>query len=181
MQVEPEITYRNFVPSDRIRARVDKELARLEAHYPRLTACKVVVEGGTRRRHTGDLAHVRLHLVLPGQREVSVSSVQDDRGAHADVMVAIRDAFAAAASQLRTLKPDPRHEAVFGTRQKGTVARFLAGERAGFITSLDGTDHYFHENEATNAVFEDFRVGDEVSFVADDGVKGPVARAVHRC
>lgn len=180
MQVEPEITFRNFAPSARISERVSKELARLESHYPRITACKIVVEGGQRRRHTGDLAHVRLHLVLPGGREVAVSSMQDDKGAHADVMVAIRDAFAAAASQLKTIKPDPRHDATFETRQAGQVARFLAGERAGFIRGADGVDHYFHENEATNARFDSFRVGDDVTFIPDEGEKGPLARAVHK-
>lgn len=180
MQVEPEITYRDFVPSDRIRDRVDKEIARLEAHYPRLTACKVVVEGGPRRRQSGDLARVRLHLVLPGHKEVSVSSMQDDRGEHSDVMVAIRDAFAAAASQLKTIRPDPRHEATFATRMTGQIARFMAGQGAGFIRSVDGTDYYFHENEATSQRFDDFRVGDEVSFLPDEGENGPVARAVHK-
>ena len=181
MQVTPEITYRNFEPSEHIRERVDKELRRLESHHPRITACKVVVEGGTSRRHSGDLARVRLHIVLPGGHEVAVSDVGDDKHAHEDVLVAIRDAFRAAEHQLQAAKRDPRVEAAMSeTRMSGEIARFIAGEPAGFIRGEDGVDHYFHANESTEVPFEQLRVGDAVTFRPEDGEKGPIARAVHK-
>ncbi|MGA1341948.1 MAG: HPF/RaiA family ribosome-associated protein [Hyphomonas sp.] len=180
MQVEPEITYKRFEPSERIQARVEKELRQLEAHHPRITACKVIVEGGARRRRTGDLAEVTLHVVMPGAREIAVSNRQDDAGAHSDVMVAIRDAFAAAERQLRALKPDPRTEASTQRRLAGTVARFIAGEPVGFITAEDGTEYYLHAREVTGAKFETLTVGEAVTFRPDEGEKGPMARAVHR-
>lgn len=160
---------------------MDKELVRLESHYPRLTACKVVIEGGTGRHQTGNLARVRLHLVLPGGQEVSVSNVGDDKHAHEDVMVAIRDAFRAAERQLKSAKRDPRVEAAMSeTRISGEVARFIAGEPAGFIRGEDGVDYYFHANESTEVAFDQFRVGDAVMFRPEDGNKGPMARAVHK-
>lgn len=180
MPVEPEITYKRFEPSERIRARVDKELRQLEAHYPRILACKVIVEGGSGRRRTGDLAEVRLHVLMPGAREIAVSNHQDDAGAHSDVMVAIRDAFAAAERQLRDLKPDPSAEAQTPTRLSGTVARFIAGEPAGFITAEDGTDYYVHAREVTAANFDALTVGEAVTFRPDEGENGPMARAVHK-
>lgn len=180
MKVEPEITYKGFEPSGQIQARVEKELRQLEAHHPRITACKVIVEAGSGRRRTGDLAEVTLHVVMPGAREVAVSNRQDDASAHSNVMVAIRDAFAAAERQLRALKPDPRTEAQTPTRLAGTVSRFIAGEPAGFITAQDGTDYYLHAREVTGAKFDTLTVGESVTFRPDEGEKGPMARAVHR-
>lgn len=181
IQVAPEITYRNFEPSERIRARVGKELGRLESHFPKITACKVLVEGGLGRRRTGDLAQVHLHFVLPGGKEVSVSEMGDEKHAHEDVMVAIRDAFRAAERQLKSVQPDPRMEAgVQKTRISGKIARFIADEPAGFIRGEDGVDHYFHANESTGTPFDQLRVGDAVTFRPDAGEKGPVARSVHR-
>ena len=45
MQVAPEISFRSFEPTDRIRSRIDKEVETLEAHFPRMISCKVMVEG----------------------------------------------------------------------------------------------------------------------------------------
>ena len=180
MQVEPEITYKRFDPSERIKARVEKALRQLEEHHPRITACKVIVEGGSHRRRTGDLAKVTLHVLMPGSKEVAVSNRQDDAKAHSDVMVAIRDAFAAAERQLRALKPNPRAEAQTPTRLSGTIARFIAGEPAGFITGQDGIDYYLHAREVTGANFDTLTVGESVTFRPDEGRNGPLARAVHR-
>lgn len=181
MQVTPEITFRNFEPSDRIRERVDKELRQLESHHPRLIACKVVVEGDAGRHRSGNLSRVRLHLVMPGGQEVSVSNVGDDKHAHEDVMVAIRDAFQAAERQLKKVKRDPQTEAAMvETRISGEIARFIAGQPAGFIRGEDGADYYFHANESTEVPFETLRVGDAVMFRPESGEKGPLARAVHK-
>lgn len=181
MQVAPEITYRNFEPSERVRARVDKELKRIETHFPRITACKVLVEGGSGRRRTGDLTKVHLHLVLPGGKEVSVSEMGDEKHAHEDVIVSIRDAFRAAERQLKSVQPDPRAEAgMHRARIGGEITRFIADEPAGFIRGEDGVDHYFHAQESTETPFEQLRVGDPVTFRPDVGEKGPMARAVHR-
>jgi cold shock CspA family protein/ribosome-associated translation inhibitor RaiA len=178
MLVAPEITFRSFEPTDRIRARIDKEVETLNTHFPRIASCKVMVQGGA-RRHTGDLAHVTLHITLPGGKDVAVSSMKDDAGARSDVMVAIRDAFKAAERQLKSYKPDPRAEGAQASRLSGTVARFLAGEPAGFIAGEDGTDYYLHAREVTGAKFDELVIGDAVTFRPEPGDKGPMARAVH--
>ncbi|MEL6662774.1 MAG: HPF/RaiA family ribosome-associated protein [Pseudomonadota bacterium] len=180
MQVTPEITYKSFEPSERIRERVEHELRALESHYPRMISCKVVVSGGSGRRTTGDLARVALHVGMPGGKEVAVSKTQDDAGAHSDVMVAIRDAFQAAEKQLKALKPDPRTDGALPTRLAGTFLRKIDGEPAGFIRSEDGADYYVHAREATGAKFDSLAPGDAVTFRPDEGEKGPMARAVHR-
>ena len=180
MQVAPEISFRSFEPTDRIRSRIDKEVETLEAHFPRMISCKVMVEGGVRRRQTGDLAHVSLHITLPGGKDIAVSSMKDDAGEHSDVMVAIRDAFKAAERQLKSQKPDPRTVGAHPSRLSGTIARFIAGEPAGFIIGEDGKDYYLHAREVTTSKFEDLTIGDAVTFRPDTGDEGPMARAVHQ-
>ena len=182
MQVAPEVSYKNIASSQRIRRRVAKELAHLEKIYPRLISCKVLVEGpdGT-RGSKGHLARVRLHLGLPGGREVAVSHRSDDNHAHEDVYVAIRDSFRAAERQLKKIKPDPRVDgSLEDTRLSGTIARFNAEERSGFIQASDQTDYYFHENEVTGGEFDQLTIGEAITFRPDMGKKGPMARTVHR-
>lgn len=181
MQTTPEISYKNIEPTDRIRLRVDKEVQHLETVFPRLVSCKVLIEGPSGRRKSGELYRVRAHLGLPGGREIAVTQRADDNHAHEDVMVAIRDAFRAAERQLKKQKPDPRVEGAAGeTRLAGKIARFIAGEPAGFIRGEDGRDYYFHAREATETAFDAFVIGDAVTFRGDDGDKGPLARAVHK-
>ncbi|MDJ0921912.1 MAG: HPF/RaiA family ribosome-associated protein [Henriciella sp.] len=182
MQVTPEISYKNMTPTKRVQSRVEKELRHIEKVYPRLISCKVFVDGseGSKRRK-GNLARVRLHLGLPGGRDVAVSHHSDDNHAHEDVMVALRDAFRAAERQRKKAKPDPRIDgAMEDTRLSGIIARFNAEEPSGFIKASDQTEYYFHENEVTADAFEDLQIGVAVTFRPDDGEKGPMARAVHR-
>lgn len=181
MQVTPQISYKNLDPTERVRLYVEKELRHLEALQSRLISCRIAIEGPAGRRRKGDLYRVRLHLGLPGHQEVAVGHHSDDKQAHEDVQVAIRDAFRAAEHQLKKQKWDARRAAAFGsTRMAGKVARFIAGEPAGFILGEDGRDYYFHAREATGTKFDDLVIGQPVSFRFEDGHKGPMARAVHK-
>lgn len=182
MQTEPQIAYRNIKPNDRIRARIDKELRHLEDVHPRLISAKITVEGPSGHHRHGDLTRVRLHLALPGGKEVAVSNFSDDNRAHEDVMVALRDAFRAAERQLKKIKPDPRDAAATAgeTRLAGEIVRFLAEAREGFIRAEDGAEYFFHAREATDTPFEQLAIGDKVTFRPEAGNKGPMARAVHR-
>lgn len=181
VKITPEIAFKGLESIDRIRDRVDKELTHLEALFPNLTSCSVMIQGPGGRRRSGDLANVRLRLGLPGGRHVAVSAQGDDKHAHEDVCVAVRDAFRAAERQLKKLKPNPRIVGAAGeTRLAGGVARFIAEEPAGFIKGEDGRDYYFHAREVTDAVFDDLVIGDPVTFRVEAGEKGPMARAVHR-
>ncbi len=181
MQVTPEISFKSFEPSQRVRDRVSKEVQHLEQIFPRLISCKVVVEGNTGRHKVGNLSRVRIHVGLPDGQEVAVSHHGDDKHAHEDVTVAIRDSFRAAERQLKKIKPDPRTAgAQHATRLSGTIARFIAEEPAGFIHGEDGTEYYFHAREVTDSAFNTLLVDDPVTFRVEDGHKGPMARTVHK-
>jgi cold shock CspA family protein len=181
VQVTPEISFKHFEPTQRIRDRVAREVQHLEQVFPRLISCKVVVEGNAGRHKFGNLSRVRLHIGLPGGHEVAVSQHGDDKHAHEDINVAIRDSFRAAERQLKKVKPNPRVVgAQRATRLTGTIVRFIAEEPAGFIRGEDGQEYYFHTREITGSTLKDLVIGDAVTFRVEDGEKGPMARVIHK-
>src|SRR6202035_4210621 len=76
MQVPLDITFRNSEPSEAIRGEVENQAKRLEKFHDRITSCHVTVIAPTMKRRHGDAPE------------------------HEHVMVAIKDAFAAAQRQI---------------------------------------------------------------------------------
>lgn len=101
MQLPLQITYRDMDPSDAIEAEVRKRAQKLESLYDRIMGCRVVIEAPHRHHQNGRLFSIRLDLTVPGTELVVNRDPQQDP-AHEDVMVAIRDAFNAIESQLRS-------------------------------------------------------------------------------
>jgi cold shock CspA family protein/ribosome-associated translation inhibitor RaiA len=180
VKIEPEISFRNIDPSQHLRDRVDKEIRQLEHIFPDLTSCTVLVEGPSGRKRAGGIATVRIHLTAPGRKDVAVTHVADDKHAHEDILVSVRDAFKAAQQQIKKLKPDHHAETrADETRLIGTIVRFLAEQDAGFIIAEDGRECYFQARSVTGAPFNALKVGDGVTFRIEPGDKGPQAVAVH--
>ena len=100
LETEPKITFENMDSSDFVRERVRDEIARLEEAYGRITACRVVVGMPEKGHRKGSLFQVRIHLVLPGGREVVVHPSTAGHQPNADARIAIRKAFDVARRQL---------------------------------------------------------------------------------
>ena len=60
----------------------------------------------------------------------------------------------------------------------GRVSRLYPHEDYGFIATRDGHEVYFHRNSVVNDAFDRLEVGAEVSYVEQDGRKGPQASTV---
>jgi ribosome-associated translation inhibitor RaiA len=75
-----------------VEARVREHVERLERFNQRITGCQVIVEAPAAHRHDGAPFNVKIALSLPGA-EINVHSERCDDSAHADVYVALRDAF----------------------------------------------------------------------------------------
>ena len=60
----------------------------------------------------------------------------------------------------------------------GRVKNLLAREDCGFIETADGRQIYFHRNAVLDAAFDRLKVGSEVAFAEEEGVKGPQASTV---
>jgi cold shock CspA family protein len=181
METEPKIVFENLDTSDALRQKILEEIEHLEKFHGRMTACRVVVSKPEKHKHRGALFQVRIHLVLPGGREVAVRPSTTRHQKNQDALVAIRRAFDAARRQLedkvRRMRGDVKtHEAA---QDHGTVARIFPEEGYGFIASSDGQDIYFHRNSVIGARFSDLEPGAAVRYVAEQGEKGAQASTVH--
>ena len=87
MKQAPDIRFVGMEPSEALEAAAREKIAKLEQFCPQVMACHVVIDLPHRHRVQGRQFSVRLDLTLPG-RELAVTRVE-----HADVYVALRDAF----------------------------------------------------------------------------------------
>lgn len=122
MSIPLQITCRNMDASESIENHVRIRAAKLESFCERITNCRVIIEEPHRRHHKGKAFQVRIELSVPG-REIVINHaptrlsaaqsaearesgmVENHRpskhAAHANVYVAIRDAFNAAGRKLQ--------------------------------------------------------------------------------
>jgi ribosomal subunit interface protein len=100
MQVPLDITFRNSEPSEAIRSEVEKQAKRLEKFHDRITSCHVTVIAPTMKRRHGDLFKIDICVAMPQHKDILVSKAHGDAPEHEHVMVAIKDAFAAAQRQI---------------------------------------------------------------------------------
>ncbi len=100
MKIPLQLTFRDMEHSDAVEADVRNKVEKLETLFPNtIMSCRVVVESHHRHHHQGNLFHTRIDITVPGD-ELVVSRDPSKDHAHEDMHVAIRDAFAAARTQL---------------------------------------------------------------------------------
>ena len=180
MQVPHEVTFEGMDPSDAVRARVQKEVERLERFHDRITSCRVAIRAPGHHKRSGGLYEVRIYMALPGGGEVAVQRNPVKNHAHEDVYVAIRDAFAAARRQLQDKDSKIEGEVkLHEAPPQGKIARIFYYEGYGFIETPNGGEVYFHRNAVAGADFEKLEAGQHVRFTEVLGEKGPQASVVH--
>ena len=181
MQIPLKIAFEgDLTANDALRERIEREASKLEQFADRITACRVAVIGRSGHHHQGGLYQVRIHIVVPGRKDIVIDRNPSADHAHEDAYVAVRDAFNAARRRLQ------EHERRFagqikahGTPPHGRVARLIAEQDYGFIETSDGREIYFHRNAVVNDEFDKLETGAEVRFVESEGDKGPQASTVH--
>ena len=72
----------------------------LEKFHDRITSCHVTVIAPTMKRRHGDLFKIDICVAMPQHKDILVSKAHGDAPEHEHVMVAIKDAFAAAQRQI---------------------------------------------------------------------------------
>ena len=179
MQTPLQLTFEHIGHSDTIEARIRDEAAKLEQFYDRITSMRVVVTRPQRRRHTGDVYQIRIHITVPGAADIAISREPAATGAHEDVYVTINDAFKAAGRQLQDFaRKRQGHVKEHETPPHGTIATLHPERDHGFITASDGREIYFHRNSVSGVKLEDLQPGQEVQFSEAAGDKGPQATLV---
>jgi ribosome-associated translation inhibitor RaiA len=101
MQTDLQITFEHIEHSDAVETRIREEAAKLEHLHDRMTSMRVVVARPQHRHHKGDTYQVRIHVTAPGNTDIAISREPAINGAHEDIFVTIRDAFAAARRKLQ--------------------------------------------------------------------------------
>ncbi|HVP99502.1 MAG TPA: HPF/RaiA family ribosome-associated protein [Roseiarcus sp.] len=179
MQTPVEVVFRHCDATDEIRSEIAAQVERLEKFSPRITSCRVVVTGPQTRHRSGGLFQVELFIAMPEHKDIVVDKQHADTPEREHALVAIREAFAAAARQIEDAMRDMRSEVKSHVAEShGRVAKFLAGNDGGFIETADGREIYFHRHSVLDDAFDRLSVGSEVRFVEADGVKGPQASTV---
>jgi cold shock CspA family protein/ribosome-associated translation inhibitor RaiA len=164
-------------PDLAIEAIVRRRSARLEKFFPRMIGCRVVVEAPHHRHRTGNLYHVRVDATVPG-KELVVRRDPREHESHADVRVAIRDAFDATRRELMDEARRRRGQVkAHGGTVYGRVAMLDAEDGYGFLLTRDGREIYFHANSVLDG-FDQLTVGSRVRFAEETGEQGPQASTV---
>jgi cold shock CspA family protein len=180
MQVPLQITFRHMDSSEALAAVIGERAAELDRLFDRIISCRVAVELQHARHLQGNLFRVRVDLNVPG-REIVAGRDPAAHRAHEDPYVAVRDAFDAVRRLLEDYVRERRGEVkMHAVPDHGRVARLIAEQDYGFISTPDGSEIYFHRNSVANGAFEKLAVGDEVRFVVQEGesARGPQASTV---
>jgi len=202
MEIPLQIKFHNMAPSQAIEDTIREKASKLDDLYDRIISCRVMVEAPHRHHRKGKAYEVRIDITVPGgelvinrspKRLKAASVPPTDRpetnlienhepsrhGAHADVYVAIRDAFNAAGRKLQDYAR--RQSGLVKLHESPTrarVARLFPEEKYGFLETPDGREIYFHSNSVLQPGFDHLEVGVEVHFAEEGGEKGPQASTV---
>ncbi len=173
MKIPLQVTFRNIPYSEAIETNIKEKAAKLDRFYERIMSCRLVVEESQRRHRQGKLYSVHIDITVPG-KELAVTRAENE-----DAYVAVRDAFEAAYRQLeehaRRIRGDVKaHE----QPSSGRIIRVLPDEACGYIMSSDDREIYFHRNSVLNEDFGRLKFGTEVTFIEEQGKKGPQAARV---
>lgn len=154
-----KIDFQNMDPSEYVTARVNSRVAKLAQVFNRVMGCRVTVQAPHRHHHKGNTYRIRIVVNLPGGTVVAGRDSGNDL-AHADVYVAIRDAFDALERQLSSAVRRRRGEVkTHASGDTGRVARMFPDEGYGFIELTDGAQIYFHRNAVDGGGFSHLREG----------------------
>jgi cold shock CspA family protein len=179
MQTPVQIDFQGLDAPRALRDTIEKHVAELEERCGRVTACRVVLKDPGRHHVVGGPYEVNIRLVLPDGREVDVSRTPTADERQGDLPFALNDAFKRARRRLqdqvrRMQGAVKQHE----EQAIGTVAKLDDRGEFGFIEAADGHEIYFHRNSVLNNAFDMCKPGIRVTYVEEEGEKGPQASTV---
>ena len=195
MLLPVQVTFRNMDDATGLEDLVQKEAAKLDRFYDRISSCRVVVER-PQRAGSGKLYHVRIDLGLPkGELLVKHAptlhgSLQDAKAErsrkeakavldHKTPQRAIHEAFH---EMRRRLQDYSRRQTGFvkSTRKmaQGTVREIFPDGGYGFLETADDRRVYFNKASVLDGYFGRLRSGSKIQFAEEMGDNGPQATTV---
>ena len=111
-----EISFHGLERSEAIESRVREKFARIEKHFDRITHARVSIQSPRRRAPLPKLFHVKIEIGIPGHNSIVVNYEPVNDGGPSDIVMALKEAFAAANRQVddivaRMDKPARREQA----------------------------------------------------------------------
>ena len=195
MLLPVQVTFRNVDDVTGLEDLVQKEAAKLDRFYDRISSCRVVVER-PQRAASGKLYHVRIDLGLPkGELVIKHTptlhgSLQDAKTGksrkeaksvleHKTPERAIHEAFH---EMRRRLQDYSRRQTGFVKHTQkmaeGTVREIFPDEGYGFLQTADDRRIYFNRSSVLDGHFDRLRAGSRIGFAEEAGDKGPQASTV---
>lgn len=191
-----QVTFRGLPHSETLAAEVRERVAWLEQFYTDILRCRVLVELPHRHRRDGRHFHVRIEMTVPGGAPIIVThdpslhgrlkDIEDEEhhkdadidSVHKYGLVAVHEAFDAARRRLEDFAREQRgaiktHE----VPAHGQVVELSIVDGYGFIESGEARI-YFNRASVLDDAFDQLAVGTPVTFVEEQGEKGPQASTV---
>jgi cold shock CspA family protein len=196
MQLTPAITFRGVRKTPELETEILTRLRKLETYYPRITGCRILVELLQRHHRAGNHYHVRIDLTVPGEEIVvsheaglqataqdvdmeELTKATESDPAHKHASVAIAEAFRAARRRLQDYARRQRGVVKTAVRPaRGRVSQLFPVDEYGYLEAEDGHEVYFEKGSVIGGGFDRLAVGSAVSFVEEQGEKGPQASTV---
>lgn len=177
MQTPVEIDFKGFEGSEAQKTAIEEHLAEVERRFGGIISGRVAVKAPDRHHRKGAQFEVSIRLKLPGGREVDVSRTPEVDERYSNFAFALGDAFRRAERQLRDKVERMQGDIKTPVEQPmGTVTRLF--DDHGFLETSDGLEIYFHRNSVLNGGWARLEPGTIVSFVEEQGEKGPQASTV---
>ncbi len=197
MKLPLSVSFRGMSSSEWIETDIRKRVVKLEEYCRDIMSCRVTVDIPHRHHRGGNRFSLRIDLMVPGE-EIAVSRGAnlhgskkdlsehewvkqfDVEGMRKDLRLVIREAFDVARRRLQDYARKSRlaiktHQEV----PRGRVVRWTPAGRSGVIETRDGREIYFHQNSVIGAGLSRLRTGADVTFVEEQGDKGPQASTVN--
>jgi ribosome-associated translation inhibitor RaiA len=96
MTIPIEVHFHGIEKSEAVESHVRTKVVKLGKHFARMTRCRVVLEA-LHRNAQRPLAHqVKIEIGVPQRRPIVISHERPGSNVHEELLLAIRDAFAAA-------------------------------------------------------------------------------------
>jgi ribosome-associated translation inhibitor RaiA len=183
MQRPLQITFKGMETSASLEALIRERAGRLEALYPRLTGCRVVVEVPHRGSETVKVPIAfAVAADIPGRGPIIGKDETGRRESKQDHMAALNNAFEAVERQLGKLDEMRNGEAVArdGSGRSGMIVRLFPEQSYGFVETDSAPELYFTRNAVVGGSFDELQVGMmvQVTLATDEGPMGPQASSV---
>ena len=178
MQVPLQVSLRHMEHSKSVEVLIREKVAKLDASPDHIMGCRVVVEPAGKHHEHGNLYQVRIDITVPSE-EIVVVREPSQHAEYKDINVADRDAFDSARRRLEDYVRRRRGSVkVLETAPHARVSKLFPDEGYGFLATPDGREIYFHRHSVLLDKFDQLEVGTEVTFVEEEGKKGPQASTV---